>query len=530
MLLSAEESAALLTLEREREGSPQCVVRFLDNTAQIVQSYEHANPKQKIFEDTESHGITSPELIPINAPNHSVPSIVDIAPDNIVQPSIPTSNASGVEVGIATTTPAQMCTSDLKAYHFQAVEGVPEDHCSAATSTSSQSLGSGYFFVAPAYFDVDLPIPKPEQAYLIRAYTQETGTWCEATDIHQHFTVTSLQALMKNKPFSAAAMALASRQRDATHKNPSDSTLKIYQYAVQSLLHYEPSQCGEATLSGGATFRFVRLVLRARLIASLTAVGLCVQSDEQRLEWLLSSSCGSVFLGFCTYWYVQEANLSPLYSISPDIWAAYLLQERTLVPTETWMDCEEGAMAKTPESHCNLATLLLARIINYLADMRRDNLNELWNDLQGWFNSRPPQFSPVLRTEPGRDNPFPVVLHAGSISICGNTFYHTGCMLLLRTGRVQSCADGDDLHNPVWHATELCGISTTTTSHACWINQVYPLCIAGQAFGDAIHDVDGGEHAAEKFALLKHLARIERDTGWPTAIRSAALRKLWGLD
>ncbi|KAJ5516857.1 hypothetical protein N7527_008417 [Penicillium freii] len=35
--------------------------------------------------------------------------------------------------------------------------------------------------------------------------------------------------------------------------------------------------------------------------------------------------------------------------------------------------------------------------------------------------------------------------------------------------------------------------------------------------------------AAEKVALLKHLARIERETGWDTSARAANLRSLWGL-
>jgi hypothetical protein len=40
----------------------------------------------------------------------------------------------------------------------------------------------------------------------------------------------------------------------------------------------------------------------------------------------------------------------------------------------------------------------------------------------------------------------------------------------------------------------------------------------------------GVEHAAEKIALLKHLAKIERETGWKTSSRAADLRKLWGIE
>ncbi|PYI28860.1 hypothetical protein BP00DRAFT_448924 [Aspergillus indologenus CBS 114.80] len=37
------------------------------------------------------------------------------------------------------------------------------------------------------------------------------------------------------------------------------------------------------------------------------------------------------------------------------------------------------------------------------------------------------------------------------------------------------------------------------------------------------------EYATEKILLLKHLSRIEAETGWKTSDRAAALRGLWGL-
>lgn len=38
------------------------------------------------------------------------------------------------------------------------------------------------------------------------------------------------------------------------------------------------------------------------------------------------------------------------------------------------------------------------------------------------------------------------------------------------------------------------------------------------------------DFAAEKIALLRHLAKIERETGWKTSERAKDLRILWGLD
>lgn len=40
----------------------------------------------------------------------------------------------------------------------------------------------------------------------------------------------------------------------------------------------------------------------------------------------------------------------------------------------------------------------------------------------------------------------------------------------------------------------------------------------------------GDKFAAEKIALLKHLAVIEQETGWKTSERAARLRHLWGFE
>ncbi|CAN9130795.1 unnamed protein product [Alternaria alternata] len=172
------------------------------------------------------------------------------------------------------------------------------------------------------------------------------------------------------------------------------------------------------------------------------------------------------------------------------------------------------------------------------------DVQELWSELQDWRQYRPTQVLPLIRTEAHQRSPFPIVVHTDSSSVCGNTFYHAGAILLLQTKHV--CCDeaetGADVHNTIWHARELCGISTTNASHSSWVNQVQLLYIAGQAFGCGSgmqqnvsrlpDESDGADvcYAAEKLAILKHLAKIERETGWKTSNRAADLRRLWELE
>lgn len=93
------------------------------------------------------------------------------------------------------------------------------------------------------------PINEVEKAHLIQAYLQEAGTWCETTDSDMHFTVKSVHELMDSPVFSAAALALASRQIDAVTGRPNPRTLELYQYTIRQLISHNPANNSLATLS-----------------------------------------------------------------------------------------------------------------------------------------------------------------------------------------------------------------------------------------------------------------------------------------
>jgi hypothetical protein len=88
--------------------------------------------------------------------------------------------------------------------------------------------------------ELALPISAAEKARLIRAYMQETGTWCETTDSEMQFTVGSVHDIIDSPAATAAVMALASRQLDHVRWWQRPVTLELYQYTVQLLLRQEP--------------------------------------------------------------------------------------------------------------------------------------------------------------------------------------------------------------------------------------------------------------------------------------------------
>lgn len=162
------------------------------------------------------------------------------------------------------------------------------------------------------------------------------------------------------------------------------------------------------------------------------------------------------------------------------------------------------------DAYCNLAILIFAKIINFLADCQQagrsstievETINSLWTELQAWRDHRLKEALPLFRSGKSKHQAFETIIFTHSSSsksvhkvcqteqsfiklpVCGNTFYHTGSILLLRTGQVRPgvaektydrvCLFAQHTllrpysftqFNPIWHAKELGGISTSNTS------------------------------------------------------------------
>ncbi|OQD63408.1 hypothetical protein PENPOL_c009G09135 [Penicillium polonicum] len=112
----------------------------------------------------------------------------------------------------------------------------PNDHSRSCEVPSRLSIYDLPFSLGHAISWDDVPLPQPlcpitkvEGARLISLYLRETGEWCETTDSDKHFTIQSIHEMMESDCFVAAAMALASRQRDAVQRDHRPVTLELYQ-------------------------------------------------------------------------------------------------------------------------------------------------------------------------------------------------------------------------------------------------------------------------------------------------------------
>lgn len=137
-----------------------------------------------------------------------------------------------------------------------------------------------------------------------------------------------------------------------------------------------------------------------------------------------------MFLGICANRYVEAhpGNRVRIIStedrISADIWAAFITQNMTLIPTDFWLDdtsCKSVRTAGSIDDYCNLAILIFARIVNLLA-LRNNRENEyynpasttqlltLWDELLEWHRHRPPEVYPLLRDPRSSGKVFPTII------------------------------------------------------------------------------------------------------------------------
>ena len=270
----------------------------------------------------------------------------------------------------------------------------------------------------------------------------------------------------------------------------------------------------------------------------------------------------------CVQLFSRQLSVGPL-TIILDIWASFVSEKETLIPTRQWVDDDSldvAALMEIPDDYCNLAITAFARTINCVAKIRQnadvvdayDEAESLCGYLRRWWDLRPKRVRHLIRSPKSAGNTFPKTVFTSPTAICGNTFYHCSAILLLQILQPRHRPDplfhyphGD----PVFHAREIGGISMSNYDHANWVNHLQPLYIAGQIFaensafplghkekldeqrplrrsaGQGLIVTEEGslKYAEEKFTLLKHLQVIQSETGWKTDERAKELRHLWGL-
>ncbi|KAJ5348396.1 uncharacterized protein N7506_001649 [Penicillium brevicompactum] len=532
------DAAALCAVEERRGANLSQFQQFIDETEVTVDGYSTPDRLSDCF-SCEPEGsvpnLPSPSSIS-HTPSRTVTGALSIA-DLVDHHDLPTSDL-----------PSSLSGDNLD------VSSLPNTELLEQVSDGpflEEQDHACPFFLGQARFqaniqDTVLPVTEAEKLQLISAFLRETGTWCETTDSQMHFTVKSIHEMMKSPSFVAAALSLASRQLDYVQGRQRPVTLELYQFTIQLLLCQDPAQADTSILAT-CTLLCVYEMMASRIEEWRRHLKGC--AGFLRAQKWNGSSEGIVKASFWAF-----ARI--------DVWAAFNSGKATLIPTESWVDnmSIDYVLANGDlDEYCNLAILIFAKIVNALSNFHvsqasafKATASALWHELQTW-KSLSRNGVHKISAQYGLTS----LDHENSANIpdCGNTFFHSGCMLLLQTGiLVRGVEDGyqhshGDTHNIFWHARELVGSSMSNPSHANWVNQLQPLFIAGTVFGNSVatpvirdimsgsksdghtarEDYEDDNYCSEKIILLKHLAKIERETGWKTSDRAAELRKLWGF-
>ncbi|KFZ25107.1 hypothetical protein V502_00416 [Pseudogymnoascus sp. VKM F-4520 (FW-2644)] len=270
---------------------------------------------------------------------------------------------------------------------------------------------------------ISWPVNDHVKARLLSAYFQGASRWCEVTDSPKSFSTLSSHLMIESPAFAAAAAALASimvTKRDEFSVLLAD---ELYVFARKTLRGLELEH------------REGRILAITLLCMYCSALGNTVEGKStlrECAELLLAHGLHNApyrVLTACFWVFARQ-----------DIWASYLSGRPTIIPTENWELAQPGPDVLIQDSYSNLAIWIAARIVNELskqpAHINSITLQDLWAELQTWVIERPLSVRCVMEIESSGDSAFPTILFSNPSAVCGNSYYHTGCILLLTTGLI----------------------------------------------------------------------------------------------
>ena len=120
-----------------------------------------------------------------------------------------------------------------------------EDSAAAFSPSTTATLSSAKKDKMPSW-----PIGDRKKALLLTSYLRETATWCETTDSWRHFSLQTTQGLLESQAYSAAAVAVASRQQDNTTGDARVETFMLYDFARETICSLEAWQNDHMVLAG----------------------------------------------------------------------------------------------------------------------------------------------------------------------------------------------------------------------------------------------------------------------------------------
>lgn len=364
---------------------------------------------------------------------------------------------------------------------------------------------------------------------LWRNYFDEISVWLDMFDNERHFQHVLPLLAKTSRPLRLSVLALSSRQMERKDPDkPYIESLGLYQEAIQLIMQDLQS------LDTAVIASCVLLCVLEMMSSSPRDWGRHLDGCAMLLEAAgINGSVGGMRQAL--FWCFARM----------DVWGGFLSETYTKIPTSLW-GIQSGSMSAAVTqfksmstsfyAYANYAVFLCASVLNVITNQddvslgqsedsiqRRASYSARWKALfdlvQDWYNSRPPEMQPLMCGSPSEDDlgdPFPLVLYGNSPAVNGNQLYHASTLLMLQEKPKDVKLKGQK--SILWHARQICGISACNHDHGPWINALQPLWISGKLMS----------HPVEHRIILDLLKTIEKETGWATSWRARDLKEYWG--
>ncbi|KAL6918694.1 hypothetical protein FSST1_002720 [Fusarium sambucinum] len=412
----------------------------------------------------------------------------------------------------ASNTSQNLSTSSQTSHHD--LIGFPRNLQTSQDLHSNSELGSspGSTCYRPA-----IPFTTRE-AVLIKNFTENMALWADATDINRHFELEVPRRSLYFPVLRYAVFAFSSRHLNRDQPDTSTEALEYYNSCLNVLIEAVDKLNGridEETLAAIAILRQYEEMEAEDMEMHLTGTSRIVNSMS---EFDFNGGLGEAAAWLCLRQdiYVSLTRLRPLRS-----------NLEKYLQSDIFRRTDDSAYAS---KMVFLLARSLASIYPSDSSFSNENLESIRLEVNGWFDSKPASFNPILEKGRNKDEGrlLPEIWVLSPFHAVGLQYYHIAKIVLAMSSPVAT----DSVFEQIRESKK---VERTIRNHLLHIVALaHSHAKAENALFTARHSLSvWGSVFTEKLdqnIVLDLLRHIQQRTGWQTDSLSFALQKQWMQD
>ncbi|KAM5361019.1 hypothetical protein BFJ63_vAg13810 [Fusarium oxysporum f. sp. narcissi] len=370
----------------------------------------------------------------------------------------------------------------------------------------------------------DSPYSRPpmqfttREAELIKNFTENMALWADATDMNRHFELEVPRRSLYFPVLRYAVFAFSSRHINRDKADTSTEALEYYNSCLSVLIEAVDKASGhidEETLAAIAILRQYEEMDAEDMEMHLTGTSRIVNSMS---EFDFNGGLGEAAAWLCLRQdiYVSLTRLRPLRS-----------NLENYLQSDIFRRTDDAAYA-------NRMVYLLARSLGSIypsdSSISNESLESIRLDVDGWFDSKPAAFNPILESGRNKDEGklLPTIWVLSPFHSVGLQYYHIAKIVLamslpIATDSVfEQIRESKKVERTI--RNHLLQIIALASSHAKAENALFTarhsLSVWGSVFTEKL----------DQDMVLDFLRHIQQKTGWQTDSLSLSLQQQWTQD